>query len=349
MDVASSVTLQKSLGVFYTPDGVAKTLVKWAVRRTSDWLLDPACGDGRFLAEHARGFGVDCDAVGATHALARAPQSTIHVGDFFAWAHETTARFDCAAGNPPFIRYQHFAGEDRENALSHCRKLGADFTALSSSWAPFLVVTASLLKPGGRMAFVVPAEIGHAPYSVPLIRFLTSHFSVVQLIAIREKVFTDLSEDVWLLYAEGYGAKTDRILLSEDPSFVPRRHPPTPSQTVSLRDWSKWNNRVRPFLLPAAAREVYLRVRDSSDSLQMRDVARVGIGYVTGANDFFHLRPSQARLWRIPDRCLLPTVRNSRALPPKMLTPAAVRAWMERDEPFLLLRLRADEPLPEAV
>jgi adenine-specific DNA-methyltransferase len=33
----------------------------------------------------------------------------------------------------------------------------------------FLVTTASLLKQGGRLAFVVPAEIGHAPYAAPLV------------------------------------------------------------------------------------------------------------------------------------------------------------------------------------
>jgi adenine-specific DNA-methyltransferase len=72
-------------------------------------------------------------------------------------------RFECAAGNPPFIRYQHFNGATRARALELCGRLGASFTGLASSWAPFIAAAAGLLKPGGRLAFVVPAEIGHAP------------------------------------------------------------------------------------------------------------------------------------------------------------------------------------------
>ena len=38
------------------------------------------------------------------------------------------------------------------------------------------------------MAFVVPAEIGHAPYAAPLLDYLVAHFGVVHVIAIREKL-----------------------------------------------------------------------------------------------------------------------------------------------------------------
>ena len=45
------------------------------------------------------------------------------------------------------------------------------------------------------MAFVVPAEFGHAPYATPLIEYFVGHFSVVQIVAVREKLFPELSED----------------------------------------------------------------------------------------------------------------------------------------------------------
>ena len=40
----------------------------------------------------------------------------------------------------------------------------------------------------------------------------------------------------------------------------------------------------------------------------------MGIGYVTGANDFFHMSPSQIRVWGIPENYLRPAVRRGRAL-----------------------------------
>jgi len=37
------------LGQFYTPPAIAELIVKWAVRRPSDVVLDPGCGSGTFL------------------------------------------------------------------------------------------------------------------------------------------------------------------------------------------------------------------------------------------------------------------------------------------------------------
>lgn len=340
---------KKRLGAFYTPDHVAQTLVRWVVRNRSDRLLDPACGDGRFLAAHRQCFGVDRDGGAISDALRRAPWAATHQGDFFQWAGATSERFDCAAGNPPFIRYQSFAGEVRSRALNLCRRIGAPFSGLTSSWAPFLAVSASLLKPGGRMAFVVPAEIGHAPYAEPLLSFLAAKFEKVQLLAIEAKLFPELSEDVWLLYADGFGGRTQQFLLTECQTFEPCSRPPEGGTSVSLADWQRWNRRLRPFLLPADVRELYRRLASAPDSVALRAAARVGVGYVTGANDFFHLRPSIAKLLGIPPRYLLPSVRNARALPEHSVTPATVEAWTRSDCPSFLLRLSRGDPIPQSI
>ncbi len=172
---------RKRLGQVFTPDEVARTLVQWVVRRKTDRLLDPSCGDGRFLAYHAPSTGIELDPRNAALAQERVPGASIYLADFFRWASTATCRFEAAAGNPPFIRYQHFAGETRELALELAHKLGVNISGLASSWAAFLVVTAGLLKPGGRMAFVVPAEIGHAPYASPVLGYLCSRFQQVRI------------------------------------------------------------------------------------------------------------------------------------------------------------------------
>ena len=205
--------VQKRTGALYaTRRGACARRVGGARFTRAD--VDPSCGDGRFLAAHDRSVGVEQDPTVYALARQRAPWSEIFEADFFAWASSTTQRFECAAGNPPFIRYQRFTGETRQRALTLRAALGAPFSALTSSWAPFLVATAALLKPGGRMAFVVPAEIGHAPYAAPLLKYLVDHFAKVHLTAVRNKVFPELSEDVWLSYAEGFGAATPAMNLA---------------------------------------------------------------------------------------------------------------------------------------
>ncbi|MGY3346970.1 MULTISPECIES: Eco57I restriction-modification methylase domain-containing protein [unclassified Bradyrhizobium] len=341
---------RKISGAYYTPEAVVATLLNWAVRDQSDRLLDPSCGDGRFIAGHRNSVGIEQDPAAIGTAISRAPWALVHEGDLFAWAANTSERFECAAGNPPFIRYQTFKGAARERALELCKRLGANFSGLTSSWAPFLVATASLLKENGKMAFVVPAEIGHAPYAAPLLEYLIGNFRHVHVVAVKGKLFPDLSEDCWLLYADGFGGSTASILFSAVEQFRPSSRPPRNAIRVSVSEWrTKWNRRLRPFLAHADARSLYEEIAFDPRSRRMGDVASVGIGYVSGANDFFHLRPSEAERHQIPSDLLHPSVRNGRALPEGTLTRAVVRKWEQQDEPMLLLRLSKDQKLPTSV
>jgi adenine-specific DNA-methyltransferase len=340
----------KTSGAYYTPSAVVRALVAWAVRGDGDRLLDPSCGDGRFLALHPSAVGVEQDPVAAALAVDRAPHALVHQGDFFAWAAETPERFEALAGNPPFIRYQKFNGVTRARALDLCRRLGVAFTGLASSWAPFLAAASSLLKPGGRMAFVVPAEIGHAPYAAPLLEHLVSCFDVVQVVAVRDKLFPELSEDCWLLYAEGHGGRTDHIRFTAVDAFDPRERPPAQCRKVPLAEWRLlWDRRLRPYILDDEGRGTYAELAARCSALRLGDVASVGIGYVSGGNDFFHLSPSEAKRWDIPPALLQASVRKGSALPQTALTARSIAEWTARDDAFLLLKLSKEMKLPRAV
>ncbi len=340
----------KTLGAYFTPEAIAAALVRWAVRNPADLLLDPSSGDGRFIALHPHSVGVERDPASVAEAAGRAPHATVVEADFFTWAAGDRRRFDCAAGNPPFIRYQRFAGVARRVALEYCRRLGVTFSGLSSSWAPFIVAAASKLRPGGRIAFVVPAEIGHAPYAVPLLEYLIANFGSVHVVAIKEKVFPRLSEDCWLLFADNAGCRTDNIRLSKIERFVPGASLPPVAEQVPVDAWrTRWRGRLRPFLLPQHVRCTYERMAADSDAVRLGQIAQVGIGYVSGANSFFHLRPSEAERLGIPDEFLLPSIRNSRYVAGSVIDDADVGNWLKRDEPVFLLRIPPRAEVPGAV
>lgn len=340
---------QKRLGQFFTPSEVAGTLIRWLELRPVDRILDPACGDGQFLTLHARAVGVEIDPANAAQARLRAPVALIHSGDFFAWAVGTKERFEAAAGNPPFIRYQHFTGQVRQQASAIAARLGADFNGLSSSWAPFLVATATLLRPGGAMAFVVPAEIGHATYSAVLLECLCRHFRRVGVLALREKLFPNLSEDAWLLHCEGFGGCTSQLSLATADRFSSSLASPLANPPVTLAAWRAVGSRLRKFLLPPKTLALYEDACRRTGVSPLSDVAHAGIGYVTGANDFFHFRPSEARRLRIPRRCLRVAIRRGEQLPAQDVNNVAVRDWLVADEPVLLMDLRQERALPIAV
>jgi adenine-specific DNA-methyltransferase len=64
---------RKETGAYYTPDPVVSSLIAWAVRDTGDRLIDPACGDGRFIAAHRNAVGIEQDADTTRVAMERAP------------------------------------------------------------------------------------------------------------------------------------------------------------------------------------------------------------------------------------------------------------------------------------
>jgi len=340
---------RKRLGQFFTPTDVARALVNWLALAPGERMLDPSCGDGQFLRWHKRSVGIELDPANAALARQRAPGALVHGGDFFTWALATKERFGAIAGNPPFIRYQSFTGETRTRALTSARKLGADFSALTSSWAPFLVVASGLLTPGGRMTFVVPAEIGHATYARPLLRALCATFGRVQIVACREKIFPQLSEDCWLLYCEGYGESTPEIALTVMERFDASLERPRCTRTVALTQWELMGARLRPFVLSNRALDLYRELTALASVPRLGAVASASVGYVSGANDFFHLRPSEAERRGIPREFLRVAVRKSNQLPDEVVERSTVEQWIRDDQPVLLLDLGGRRELPSSI
>lgn len=346
---AISAERQKLLGQYSTPRRVVAPLIRWLVRTPEDEFLDPSCGDGRFLELHQRATGVDACGDNCRRARAAAPWARVHRADFFHWATSTAERFDAVGGNPPFIRYQRFTGDTRAAALAIAASMGARLSGLTSSWAPFILAAASLLKPGGRLAFVVPAEIGHATYAKPLVEALCRHFEDVLVTAVREKLFPRLSEDVWLLYASGYGGDTKEVGLVVRDVFAPDEGCPEPDRRIPLSRWRAHSGRLRKFILPPSVLQLYEDAQSLPGTRRLGDLARTGVGYVTGANDFFHLTPSQVEFLGIPRSLTRVAVRKGEQLPDETVDRRAVREWLARDMAVLLLDLTGVNALPKAV
>lgn len=177
----ATAATQKSLGAFYTAEPIARFIARWAVRASSDLVLDPSCGEGVFLGAgvsrlrelgSARpvvwGIELDGEAIDSSRALF--PGSRLLRLDFFCARPEDFPQFDAVVGNPPFIRYQNFSGDARSLALSRAKDGGVHLPRLSSSWAPFLVHAVAFLRSGGRLAMVVPAEWGMPNMAIKLYR-----------------------------------------------------------------------------------------------------------------------------------------------------------------------------------
>jgi SAM-dependent methyltransferase len=161
---------RKQLGAWYTPSDLVETVVDAVVTpsfvssRPALSVLDPACGDGRFLAAVDRrarvsgaiatltGADVDAGAIeSAGHELAGRPVELRHIDALVApWG---PRRFDLVVGNPPFLS-QMAAATTRGGSS---RRGGGPYADVA---AEFLALAAELVDPdGGRVALVLPQSL----------------------------------------------------------------------------------------------------------------------------------------------------------------------------------------------
>ncbi len=328
---------RKALGAFYTDEAVARFLVSWALRKGRGAVLDPSCGDGRFL-EIAGRLGarrlVGCDLSGQALQTARDRLRTAgldmeaYASDFFALEPEAVEPVEAVVGNPPFIRYQRFTGESRRRALRSALRLGVRLSRLTSSWAPFLLHAVQFLRPGGDLAMVVPAEITQTHYGLATLRALLGRFGMVRLLAFERNFFPDALQETCLLLAADRGAACEEVRLLPLESVDDLRHFPDLDQSsdhwVEVPVAENTVVRFAEAFLEPPQRRAWARARRHSGVRSIAALANVVNGYVTGANEFFHQTRREADEAGYPATWHYPTARSSRSLKGLYFTSADV-------------------------
>jgi adenine-specific DNA methylase len=365
---------KKALGAFYTDAQIAHFLVWWAVRSAQDTVMDPSFGGAVFLQAACdrlieiggrpahQVFGVEIDPVvyaqiasRLTHEFGVREEHLLR-SDFFEVDQRTLRQVDAIVGNPPFIRYQRFAGDTRKRALRRAADEGLKLSELSSSWAPFLVHSVAMLKRGGRLAMVIPIEICHAAYALPVLDYLQQSFGTLTFLTFQKKLFPHLSEDTLLLLAEDKGSQMSNVLWRDFPDVELLRDvqklnclPLLATTPVNTQALTQGQERLIEYFLPKKTRELYRELKTHLSTKRLGELADVGIGYVTGANDFFHLSPEEVRHWGIPKAFLRPAVRRSRGLTGLRLTSGDWQSGLEDGETGYLLHIKGDGEVPDSV
>jgi len=320
---------RKALGAYYTDERLVDFLVSWGLRgRAEGTVMDPSCGDGRFLVRAAaagpgiRLLGCDIDprAMGQTRGTLgeMGAEAELVEADFFRLLPERFGPVDLVVGNPPFIRYQRFQGDTRRRALESALRLGVRLSRLSSSWAPFLLHAVQFLREGGDLAMVVPAEITQAQYGLVTLRALLSRFREVRLLVFENNLFAGAQEETCLLLARGYGGSSRQIGFIPVTSLteladVPVTSVAAGSEVVVAVTEGEVVRFVEALLKPAQRRTLK-RVRELPAVRPVASLAAVTNGYVTGDNRFFHRTQEQAAELGLPSTWLYPTIRSSRSL-----------------------------------
>ncbi len=366
MTIAHTIT-RKLRGGYYTPARVARWLARWAIRSGMDQVLEPSCGDGAFLeaaaAELARDrtlwanglpqlFGIELvdeeahKARAKAQALLGARHVEVYGGDFFDWLGRAEPKsFDVVVGNPPFIRYQHFPEPSRTQAMQFMQAQELRPNRLTNIWVPFLVAGIYLLREGGRLAMVVPAELLQVSYAAQLRQRLADSFRRVTIYACNEMFFENAEQEVVLLLAEGRLADIDPAnrcdvslveadavdeLLQSDPRAARRDARPK----VVQHDSEKWLK----YFLDAAEIGLMRSLRMHAGVATLAEHGTVDVGVVTGNNQFFVLNQEQVAAFDVA-RFVVPLVSRSAQLSGAVLDDAEFRDIARSGKQVFLLHL----------
>ena len=350
-DRRSTPSRQKHFGAFYTPEAMAAALVDWAVRASTDTVLDPSFGGLVFLGEADRRlrelgaarperqlYGSDLDA----EAFAQAADvlehgATLVHRDFLRITPggKLLPHATAVVGNPPYVRYQTFRAA-RERGRAIAAKHGVKLTRLASSWAPLLIHAADFVAPGGRLAQVLPAELIHAQYAERVLSCIAGNFSRVIVAMFDEHVFPGAQEEVVLLLAEGCGegpaCGVEVVSCANLEGLeIPVDHGPTVRLDAE--------HKLLMGLLDPPAIQTYDQLRLGDLTCTLGELAAVDIGAVTGANEFF-IQPA-SRVAEIPPSWLRPAISKAAHIPGARFSAADIVGMDRLDQPARMLVIEA--------
>ncbi|HUC33287.1 MAG TPA: N-6 DNA methylase [Ilumatobacteraceae bacterium] len=206
---------RKRRGAWYTPPELVAAIVAEAVFPGARRVLDPACGDGRFLV--ATGLpeqvGVDID-----------PTTTYLHADALEreWDDE---RFDVVVGNPPFLS-QLSTLTTRGGRSRHGGGPYADAAA------EFLALAVRLTRPGGRVGLVLPQSLLAARDAAP-IRAVVDESAALRWMWWSDDHHFDASVRVWAGVWE-VGGTRQMVRRAFGPRFEVRSPMPMPGQWSGL-------------------------------------------------------------------------------------------------------------------
>jgi adenine-specific DNA methylase len=312
LDQSATPNGTKLRGGYYTPIQIADFLSRWAVQEPVRRILEPSAGDGIFVSALNRlsnGNGeivaVELDDHEAGKIRGRNLAKVV-TGDFFAWYKDSRpdASFDCVVGNPPFIRYQDFLEAHREPAFELMREEGLHPTRLTNAWLPFVVVATRSLRPGGRLALVLPAELLQVGYAAELREYLVRKYSRLTIVTFRRLVFDGIEQETILLL----GVREDAVAatmsfvecndLSDLESARLTSAPPSKVDLDHARE--KWTQ----YYLSPHELELIRQVETTDRVAALGDYAEVDVGVVTGRNEFFVFSRDDAIDAGVLDSCL---------------------------------------------
>ena len=344
-------------GQFWTPPWLAKAMAAWATSAHPDLLFDPAVGPGTFFAAAREigfkggfaGFELDDAVLADAYRLGLSPVELagIRIGDFIR--DHVEGRYPAITSNPPYIRHHRLSPKQKRELrqlATHC--LGFPLDGRVGLHVYFLLKCLEHLAPGGRLAFLLPADVCEGVSSTAFWQRIADRFHIDAVVTFEESAAPFPAVDTNAIV----------FLLSNRP----------PAQKVL---WARIRNPEMEAVLDAlnsrASRAAAVHHRDlaellatgmsrpprsqASNGVPLSAFARVVRGIATGANEFFFLTSEKIRELGLDKKYFKRAIGRTRDCPRDKLVPDDIEALDKAGRPTWLLSIgkQSKDELPASL
>lgn len=303
---------RRILGRFDTPRPLAQALADWAIRHSSDTILEPSCGGGVIVksilcrlaelgAKKLTGGVWACDidprALAETRRCIAPHAANLVLGNFLALPPTSFGgdKFKVILGNPPYVRLHTMDRAMREIARKSLPET-SQLDAKASLWAYFPIHAFKMLATGGRTGWILPETVLHSEYGKQILSWAKQNFQKCVAVSLRERCFLadGAKERIVVLLLAGAGQHAAREIemieftsAGECIRALPKlAHPESPNLP-------QLNGHAVPHLVSNFAATTSQVMESLTDLKRFGDFADVKIGVVTGDNGFFLLSEEQ--------------------------------------------------------
>lgn len=326
---------RKHFGQFFTHPAVARFMAEWTLGAGGKSLYDPAFGLGAFLTPIAGRSDIDFTAseidAKVLHfwkqATGRIPSFVANEDYLISW----NGRRDNIVCNPPYMRFQKFHNRDAVLS-SFAKNLGLQLSGYTNIASAFLVKSLSELGNSGRLAYIMPLEFLHTGYGKVIKNELirAGHLAAIISLDCEKDVVPDAITSVGIiLYDAGASHQTVDFHSVSSVGDLATILDASPVSRVPLADLNpdhKWLSHFESDRQPAK----------TTDLVKLDHYGRFSRGIATGANDFFAIRPSQARQWGLDQSEYIPCITRSAQIRRAVFSPADYNTLCKADAPVLL-------------
>ena len=287
-------------GMADTPALLADAVVKALGQQAAGLWLDPCAGSGQLIQAVIRA-GARPDTILAVDLQTEVP-SLDHLGvesltgtDFVRWSQETLRRFDRVVANPPFVRLSELQQTLLQPAAdTHID--GARISGTSNYWVAFLVSGMRLLRPGGSLAYILPAAWEYADYADPVRSLCASSFRQLDVHRVSRPMFDQVDDGSILLVGLGYKEQ-------QCPNVRMFRHHTLSDLSEAISSGETSSRPVSSFDGPDASLQ--------GDGVPLGEIARIRIGAVSGDANYFLISEARRLELGLPLTAVRPVLSRS--------------------------------------